>query len=76
MLKKTEEFVTEVNELKEIYLGLFMDGDMLMNMNPEILDLFQRTFRIMNIYCEMMLADAKLMHSIDRKLDRLLEQKD
>lgn len=74
LVDKTNRFIEEVNEVKNLCMR-----QMALNMeymNDEAFVLLQRTIKLMNTSTEVIKEQAKVVESIDKKLDKLLARKE
>ena len=72
MYDMTREFVDEVDDVMSIAMKN-IDLDMIANLSPEELLLWQKTMGLLNKSKKMLIVQAGMLDDINRKLDKLLE---
>lgn len=72
MMKETRALVEELEGLKEMFMQREMTTSSLENMSKDDFQSTQALLRIMRTFNEVLLEEARVMDSIDNKLDMLL----
>ena len=72
MYDMTREFVDEVDDVMSIAMKN-INLDMIANLSPEELLLWQKTMGLLNKSKKMLIVQAGMLDDINRKLDKLLE---
>lgn len=69
---KTNEMINQMDELMEGYKTM-MDFDTVMNMDPKTFELMQKTMSLYETSCSLVREQAKIIDSLDKKTNELLE---
>ena len=72
MKKRTEEFMKEVNELKELSMKKVMEDVDIRYVDTTEFEFAKRTLRLLDTFEDLMLEAAGMMDNMDKKLDKLL----
>ena len=75
LVNKTNQLIEEVNELKDSYMTVF-GSEMFNYMDENTFGLFKKSFDLMNTSMEVIKEQAKVIESINEKLDKLLARKE
>lgn len=77
LAKKSNEVYKMINELKTLYIRAFIDEDALKSMNPNNLELVQKSLKLVDLTNDLINEQMNAIDEINNKLDKLLEkQKD
>lgn len=74
MLETTKKLVDAVNELKKLAIAETFDEDMIKNMTDKDLAAMQSTLKLFDAASELLIKEAEIMESMNRKLNIVLEK--
>ena len=74
MLNEAKKMVEVANDLKDFCAKQMLDPDMFMGMNGEVFEMYQKTFKLMDISMNLVLEQAELFDAMDKKLDLLVKK--
>lgn len=75
LAEKTNQLIEETNELKELCIGK-LGSEMFKYMDENSFLLYKKTFQLTNTSMEVIKEQAKIIDSINEKLDKLLARKE
>lgn len=75
LVEKTNQLIEETNELKDLCFKQIY-SDILEDMDDENLVLYTKMFKLLNTSMEVVKEQAKVIESINNKLDELLIRKE
>lgn len=75
LVERTNQLIIEVNDIKE-YMFKEFGSDIFDNMSEQEFALFKKLFNIMDVSMEVIEEQARVIQRIDKKLDKLLANKD
>lgn len=75
LVEKTNQLIEETNELKELCVKK-LGSEMFNYMDEDSFLLYKKTFQLMSTSMDAMIEQAKMIESINEKLNKLLDKKD
>ena len=75
LVDKTNQFIEEVNELKDSYMKMF-GSNMFEYVDEDTFAMVKKMFKLMNTSMEVIKEQAEVIEVIDKKLDKLRSRKE
>lgn len=77
LAEKSNKVFEEINEVKKLYIRVFIDEDELKSMDHQEFELVQKMLKIIDLSIDLAHEEMKTIDEINSKLDKLLaKQKD
>lgn len=72
LVNKSNQLIEEVKEVKDLYLKQIGSG--IVYMDDDTIALYQKSFKLLDTSMEVLIEEAEIIESINKKLDKLLKK--